>query len=396
MIITTQNILLLGSILLFISIMIGKTGIKLGIPVLLLFLIVGMGFGRDGFGIEFENPVTAQFIGVISLSIILFSGGMDTNITEIKPVIGQGITLATLGVLLTTAFTGGFVYLLASWAFPEAQAPLLGCLLLAAVMSSTDSASVFNILRSKDLNLKHNLRPLLELESGSNDPMAYMLTILLIQIIQSGEFSFGQVLLSFFIQFSVGGIAGYLLGRCAVYTLNHFRILNQSLYQIVLLTFVFFTFSFTEKLQGNGYLAVYIAGLVVGNRRIVYKKNITNFFDSTAWLFQIIMFLTLGLLVNPKDLISISWLGLLIGIFMIIFARPVSVLLCLLPFRKMTFKSRLYVCWVGLRGAVPIIFATYPLIANIPGAHQIHPTFSIDSRNQCHPYCQTFGRIHQK
>ena len=142
--------------------------------------------------------------------------------------------------------------------------------------------------------------------------MAYMLTVLLIQIIQSGEFSVGQVLLSFFIQFSVGGIAGYLLGRCAVYTLNHFRILNQSLYQIVLLTFVFFTFSFTEKLQGNGYLAVYIAGLVVGNRRIVYKKNITNFFDSTAWLFQIIMFLTLGLLVNPKDLISISWLGLLI------------------------------------------------------------------------------------
>ena len=369
MIITTQNILLLGSILLFISIMIGKTGIKLGIPVLLLFLIVGMGFGRDGFGIEFENPVTAQFIGVISLSIILFSGGMDTNITEIKPVIGQGITLATLGVLLTTAFTGGFVYLLASWAFPEAQAPLLGCLLLAAVMSSTDSASVFNILRSKDLNLKHNLRPLLELESGSNDPMAYMLTILLIQIIQSGEFSFGQVLLSFFIQFSVGGIAGYLLGRCAVYTLNHFRILNQSLYQIVLLTFVFFTFSFTEKLQGNGYLAVYIAGLVVGNRRIVYKKNITNFFDSTAWLFQIIMFLTLGLLVNPKDLISISWLGLLIGIFMIIFARPVSVLLCLLPFRKMTFKSRLYVCWVGLRGAVPIIFATSLLIQGTSVTH---------------------------
>ena len=182
MIITTQNILLLGSILLFISIMIGKTGIKLGIPVLLLFLIVGMGFGRDGFGIEFENPVTAQFIGVISLSIILFSGGMDTNITEIKPVIGQGITLATLGVLLTTAFTGGFVYLLASWAFPEAQAPLLGCLLLAAVMSSTDSASVFNILRSKDLNLKHNLRPLLELESGSNDPWAYTLTVIILSL----------------------------------------------------------------------------------------------------------------------------------------------------------------------------------------------------------------------
>ena len=238
MIITTQNILLLGSILLFISIMIGKTGIKLGIPVLLLFLIVGMGFGRDGFGIEFENPVTAQFIGVISLSIILFSGGMDTNITEIKPVIGQGITLATLGVLLTTAFTGGFVYLLASWAFPEAQAPLLGCLLLAAVMSSTDSASVFNILRSKDLNLKHNLRPLLELESGSNDPMAYMLTILLIQIIQSGEFSFGQVLLSFFI----------LQVRLPDYRFHPLRQTLLSFYHFTHLTCIFYELQYMTHL----------------------------------------------------------------------------------------------------------------------------------------------------
>ena len=331
MIITTQNILLLGSILLFISIMIGKTGIKLGIPVLLLFLIVGMGFGRDGFGIEFENPVTAQFIGVISLSIILFSGGMDTNITEIKPVIGQGITLATLGVLLTTAFTGGFVYLLASWAFPEAQAPLLGCLLLAAVMSSTDSASVFNILRSKDLNLKHNLRPLLELESGSNDPMAYMLTILLIQIIQSGEFSFGQVLLSFFIQFSVGGIAGYLLTLCCLYVKpfqNPQPIpLPDCSSDLCIFHFLFYRETSGERLSGGIYCRT-------GRRESpdrIQKKILPNFFDSTAWLFQIIMFLTLGLLVNPKDLISISWLGLLIGIFMIIFARPVSVLLCLLP-----------------------------------------------------------------
>lgn len=371
MLITTQNILLIGSVLLFISIIIGKTGLRLGIPVLLLFLIVGMGFGQDGFGIHFENPATAQFIGVVSLSIILFAGGMDTKISEIKPVLGQGIVLATLGVLLTTFITGGFVYLIAQWIFPESHANLTGCLLLAAVMSSTDSASVFNILRSKNLNLKHNLRPLLELESGSNDPMAYMLTILLIQIIQSGEFSMGNVVLSFTIQFSIGIVAGYLLGRFAVYTLNHIHIQNQSLYQVILLTLVFFTFSITEVLKGNGYLAVYIAGLVVGNRRIVYKKNISNFFDGTAWLFQIIMFLALGLLVNPKELINIGWVGLLIGVFMIIVARPASVLLCLLPFRKMTFASRLYVCWVGLRGAVPIIFATYPLLAGVPGAHQI-------------------------
>ena len=371
MLITTENILLIGSILFFISILIGKTGSRLGLPVLLLFLIIGMVAGKNGVGIEFESPATAQFIGVISLSIILFSGGMDTKIEEIRPVVKQGILLATFGVLLTTLFTGGFIYLIANWTFPGHIVTLTGCMLLAAVMSSTDSASVFNILRSKNLNLKHNLRPLLELESGSNDPMAYMLTIILIQIIQIGEIHTGQILLSFAIQFLVGIFAGYLLGMCAVWILNHIKIDNPSLYQIILLTFVFFTFSFTTTMQGNGYLAVYIAGLVVGNRRIVYKKYIANFFDGLAWLFQIIMFLALGLLVNPRELVDVAWIGLLVGVFMIIIARPISVLLCLLPFRWMTFNSRLFVSWIGLRGAVPIIFATYPLLAGIPEAKQI-------------------------
>lgn len=371
MFITTGNILLIGSILFFISILVSKAGSRLGIPVLLLFLIVGMISGRDGIGIEFENPSAAQFIGVVALSIILFSGGMDTKVGEIKPVMKQGIVLATLGVLLTTCFTGGFVYLVAHWAFPSSGTEFVGCLLLAAVMSSTDSASVFNILRSRNLHLKHNLRPLLELESGSNDPMAYMLTIVLIQIIQTGEMNTGQILLSFGVQFSIGIIAGYLIGRGTVWILNHIKIPNQSLYQVALLSFVFFTFSFTDLLRGNGYLAVYIAGLVVGNHKIIYKRYITNFFNGLAWLFQIIMFLTLGLLVNPMELLDIAWIGLLIGLFMIFFARPVSMLLCLLPFKYMTFKSRLFISWIGLRGAVPIIFATYPLIAGIPDARQI-------------------------
>lgn len=371
MVLTTENILLIGSILFFVSILVGRTGFKYGFPTLLLFLFVGMLFGEDGVGIRFENPSTAQFIGVISLSIILFTGGMDTKITEIRPILPQGIILATLGVLFTTFLTGGFVYLLIHNTFPNATHSFVGSLLLAAVMSSTDSASVFNILRSKHLHLKHNLRPLLELESGSNDPMAYMLTILLIQIMQTGEISWGQIVLSLVIQFSVGIVAGYLLGKLAVYTLNHLQLQNQSLYFVILLTFVFFTFSFTNLLQGNGYLAVYIAGLVVGNKRIVYKKNTTHFFDGLTWIFQIIMFLSLGLLVNPKELLGVSWIGLLIGVFMILIARPLSVFACLLPFPKMTFNSRLYVAWVGLRGAVPIIFATYPLIANIPGARQI-------------------------
>ena len=371
MIFSTENILLLGSILLLVSIIAGKAGYRFGVPVLLFFLIVGMLFGSDGLGIQFNNAKGAQFIGVMALSIILYSGGMDTKISEIRPVIGPGIILSTLGVLITTLLTGVFIYWIWGFFFPSSAFTLMTSLLLAAVMSSTDSASVFAILRSKNLNLKENLRPMLELESGSNDPMAYMLTIIFIQIIQSATLNIPEILLSFFIQFSVGAVAGYILGRFTVYSLNHINVDNHALYPVLLLAFVFLTFSVTGLLQGNGYLAVYIAGLVVGNRKIMYKKNIMTFFDGFAWLFQIIMFLTLGLLVNPHELLSIAIVGLLVGIFMIIVARPVSVFLSLLPFRKITTKARLYISWVGLRGAVPIIFATYPLIAEIEGARQI-------------------------
>lgn len=371
MIVTTGNILLIGSTLLFVSLIIGRTGYKLGIPVLLLFLIVGMIFGSEGVGIQFHNASEAQFIGTLSLCIILFAGGMDTKINDIRPIIPQGVILATLGVLLTTFITGYFIYWLVGFLYPSIATPLAGCLLLAAVMSSTDSASVFNILRSKGLNLKQNMRPLLELESGSNDPMAYMLTILLLQVIQSGDMSWGQILLSFFMQFSIGITVGYILGRVAVYIINHVCLTNNSLYQVILLTFLFFTFSVTDLLNGNGYLAVYLAGLVIGNHHIVYKKNIANFFDGLAWLFQIIMFLSLGLLVNLKDLWGVAHIGLMIGIFLIFIARPLAVFLCLLPFRKMTLAGRIFVSWIGLRGAVPIIFATYPLLANIEGASQI-------------------------
>lgn len=368
---TTGNILLIGSTLLLVSLIVGRTGYKLGIPVLLLFLVVGMIFGSNGIGIQFHNAGEAQFIGTLSLCIILFAGGMDTKIHDIRPVIKPGILLATVGVLATTLITGLFILWITRTLYPNVTTPFAGCLLLAAVMSSTDSASVFNILRSKNLMLKQNLRPLLELESGSNDPMAYMLTILLLQILKSGEMHWGYILLSFFMQFSIGIVAGYLLGRLAVYIINNVCLSNNSLYQVILLTFMFFTFSVTDLLQGNGYLAVYMAGLVVGNRKIVYKKNIANFFDGIAWLFQIIMFLSLGLLVNPKDILPIANLGLLIGLFLIFFARPLAVFLCLLPFRKITVQGRLFVSWIGLKGAVPIIFATYPLLADVPKAGQI-------------------------
>jgi cell volume regulation protein A len=366
-----ESILLIVSLLLFISILAGKAGSRFGVPALLLFLGVGMLVGSDGLGIHFDNPDMAQFIGLMALSIILFSGGMDTKMSEIRPIMAQGVILATLGVLLTTVITGLFIYyIISTFFYNYISLTIPECMLLASVMSSTDSASVFSILRSKGLKLKHNLRPTLELESGSNDPMAYMLTLVFISIVKIGEFDLASSLQLLLMQFSIGLIAGYLLGLLTVYIINRINIDNHSLYPILLFAFVFFIFSFTDMLNGNGYLAVYIAGVVIGNKKIIHKKSISTFFDGFAWLWQIIMFLSLGLLVNPTDLVtpSVAGIGLLTGIFMILASRPASVFICLLPFRKVTFKSRLYISWVGLRGAVPIIFATYPLVEGVQHA----------------------------
>ena len=369
MIFTAENILLIGSILLFVSIVVGKTGYRFGVPALLLFLLVGMLFGSDGLGLQFHNAKIAQFIGMVALSVILFSGGMDTKFKEIRPILSPGIVLSTVGVFLTALFTGLFIWYLSGMSWTNIHFPLITSLLLASTMSSTDSASVFAILRAQKMNLKHNLRPMLELESGSNDPMAYMLTIVLIQFIQSDGMGTGNIIGSFIIQFLVGAAAGYILGKLAILILNKINIDNQSLYPILLLSFVFFTFAITDLLRGNGYLAVYIAGMMVGNHKITFRKEIATFMDGLTWLFQIIMFLMLGLLVNPHEMIEVAVVALLIGVFMIVIGRPLSVFLCLLPFRKITLKSRLFVSWVGLRGAVPIIFATYPVVANVEGSN---------------------------
>ena len=368
---TAGNILLIGSILLFVSVIVGKTGYKFGVPALLLFLIVGMIFGSDGLGLQFHNADEAQFIGMVALSIILFSGGMDTKYSDIRPILSPGIVLSTVGVLLTAMFTGIFIWWISGMSWSNISFPIVTSLLLAATMSSTDSASVFAILRSQNINLRHNLRPMLELESGSNDPMAYMLTVVLIQLVQASNMNCGEIALSFVIQFVVGGAIGYVSGRAAVFMLNKLNIDNQALYPILLLAFVFFTFSITDLIYGNGYLAVYIAGMIVGNSRIKYRKEIVTFMDGLTWLFQIIMFLCLGLLVNPHEMLDIAVVASLIGIFMIFIGRPLSIFLCLLPFKKITSKSRLLVSWVGLRGAVPIIFATYPVVAGIEGADVI-------------------------
>ena len=372
MVFTAENILLIGAILIFCSILISKTGYRFGIPTLLLFLLVGMGFGSDGLGLQFDSASDAQFIGMMALSIILFTGGMDTKLHDIRPVLAQGILLSTVGVLVTTLLTGAFIYFLSSSTSADIALPLLTSLLLAATMSSTDSASVFNLLRSQKMNLKENLRPMLELESGSNDPMAYMLTIALIQVVASGsDLSIGGVAKDLLVQFFFGGVIGFAFGKFSVWLVNKIELSNASLYPILLLSLVFITFTTTDLLKGNGYLAVYIAGVVVGNARLVFRKEVNTFMNGLTWLFQIVMFLSLGLLVNPHEMLDVAWIAVLIALFMILVARPVSVFLCMLPFRGMSHRARWFVSWVGLRGAVPIIFATYPVVAGIPGSQQI-------------------------
>lgn len=366
------------SILIFCSILISKVGYRFGLPSLLLFLVAGMIFGTDGLGLQFNNVGQAQFLGMVALCIILFTGGMETRFKEIKPVLGPGLVLSTLGVILTTVFTGLFIFMLSEWKSFPFSLPLVTCFLLAATMSSTDSASVFNLLSQKKQNLKNNLKPLLELESGSNDPMAYILTIILIQMAATiGDAGSGaagtaaivlQALKTLALQFSIGAASGFLMGYGSVWLLNRINLKNAPLYAILLMSIVFFSFTVTTKLQGNGYLAVYLAGIVIGNHRLVNRKDIFAFFDGLTWLMQVVMFITLGLLVNPHEMMKVAPAALLIGIFMIIVARPLSVFLSLIPFRKISFASKSFISWVGLRGAVPIIFATYPVVEGTPGS----------------------------
>lgn len=369
---TAENILLIGSILLFISILTSKTTFRLGIPTLLLFLTIGMLAGSDGpGGIYFNDPDTAQLLGVVALTFILFSGGLDTKWQSVRPILKNGIVLSTVGVLLTAILVGLFVTWVLNFSLYEG-------LLVGGIVSSTDAAAVFSILRSKGFGLKGNLRPLLELESGSNDPMAYFLTTSMIYLIQEPDASIAELAPRFFVDMLVGVSLGYLLGRVMVWIVNKIQLDVEGLYPVLVLSLVFFTFSFTESLGGNGFMAVYLSGLVLGNSNFIHKKSLMRFYDGQAWLMQIVMFLTLGLLVYPREIVPIFGEGLLIAGFLILVARPAAVFISLIRARDMNFRKKLLVSWVGLRGAAPIVFATYPLLANVDYAHTIfHLVFFI-------------------
>jgi cell volume regulation protein A len=377
----SEHLLLLCSVLIFAAVLVTKVGSRYGVPSLLLFLLLGMVAGEDVLGVRFDDFKLAESIGHFAMTIILFTAGLETSIHETRPVLRQGMLLSTVGVLLTVLFTGLFIWLVFGTIL---SAPLFGCFLLAAVMGSTDSASVFSVLRGKKLHLRENLGPMLELESGSNDPMAYMLTIILIQLVTDSRSaaSAGTLLINsiglLFLQIVVGVAVGFGVGFAARWLLGRLRLAGSALYSILILSVGFFANGIASLLMGNGLLALYIAAIIIGNRTdLPHRKEILNFFDGMTWLMQLVMFLMLGLLARPSRMLPMLLPAILIGLFMMFVARPASVFLCLMPFRDQSVRAKTFASWVGLKGAGPILFAVCPVIAGLEGANDMFNTVFI-------------------
>jgi len=377
-----EYVLLGASILLLASIASSKIASRLGIPALLLFLVVGMLAGSEGVGgLYFSDALFAQSLGVVALVFILFAGGLDTHWTSVRPVLAMGLSLATVGVLISATLVGIFAVLVLGFT-------LLEGLLLGAIVSSTDAAAVFAVLRSRGIKLKDGLAPLVELESGSNDPMAVFLTVGLTELVahseeisasfsNAGPDGVGAVALSllglapeFLIEMGVGSVMGLLLGRLIVIIVNRIRLDYEGLYPVLTTSLMLLVYGGTAFFHGNGFLAVYIAGLVVGNSDFVHKRSLTRFHDGFAWLMQVAMFLVLGLLVFPSQIVPVVGSGLVVALFVMILARPISVFAAL-AFSRLGWREKTFISWVGLRGAVPIILATFPLLSGIQQAGTI-------------------------
>lgn len=358
-----NEILLIAAILLMSAIIFNKIGGKFGVPSLVIFIFVGILAGSDGIlGIHFEDYTFSQFVGIIAISYILFMGGLSVNINELKPVVTEGVVLATVGVFLTGIITGLCSYHLL-------HLPFLECMLLGAIVSSTDAAAVFGVLRSKSISLKNSLKPLLEFESGSNDPMAVFLTLGVIGLIV-GTLNPLSLALDFFKQMFLGIILGFLFAKATAWIINKIKLEYDSLYVVITLACVLFTYSFISIVGGNGFIGVYVCGLTLAAIKFVNKKTLIKFHDAVAWLMQIVMFLILGLLVNFKDGFAYTKEAFLIALVLTFIARPIAVFLTTIPFKR-SMNEKMMISWVGLRGAAPIVLATFPLTANIPHAMEI-------------------------
>ncbi len=356
-----EGIIVVISTLILLSVFASKISDKFGVPALLLFIFIGMLAGTEGLGrINFNDLWFAKSVGIVALIFIIFYGGIDTTWKETKQVLPMGIVLSTFGVLFTAIIVSVFTMLILGFSFNEG-------LLLGAIIASTDAAAVFSILRSKKVNLKEPLKPLLELESGSNDPMAVFLTIGMIKVLMNPGVTLSDLFPMFLMEMGIGALAGYLLGRVSIFVVNKLHLPYSGLYPVLSVALIMFTFGVTSLMGGNGFLAVYAVGLLMGKESFIRKKTIIRFHEGLAWLVQIMMFVTLGLLVLPSQILPVIGAGILTAVVLMFVARPISVFMCLLPFR-LKLKKKAMVAWVGLRGAVPIILAIFPLIAGVPKA----------------------------
>ncbi|HOJ21464.1 MAG TPA: potassium/proton antiporter [Armatimonadota bacterium] len=358
---TVEYILVGVGGLLLLSVVASKGSSILGVPALLIFLMIGMLAGCEGpGGIAFDDARLSQGLGVVALIFILFAGGLSTEWRRVHTVLWPSFLLATLGVLITAVLLGGFA--VAFLGLTPIEAFTLG-----AIVSSTDAAAVFAVMRSRNVHLKEHLETLLEFESGSNDPMAVLLTVSMIRLLTAPDTS-PLGLVPFFVQQMIlGSLLGYLSGRAIVWIINRINLEYDGLYPVLSTTLILLVYALTSLTGGSGILAVYIAGLVMGNSTFLHKNSLTSFHDGLAWLMQIVMFLTLGLLVYPSRLLPLAGIALGASLFLMFVARPVAVFLSLIPF-KFPRSEKMMISWVGLRGAVPIILATYPLLANFPNA----------------------------
>ena len=359
-----EHILVAASVLLLLSVLASKASAKLGVPALLLFLVLGMLAGSDGpGGIYFDNARLAQSLGVVALALILFSGGLDTEWSSVRAVLWRGLALSTLGVFVTTLLVGVFAKMVLGLS-------LLEGLLLGAIVSSTDAAAVFSVLRARRAGLKRHVARLLELESGSNDPTAVFLTTGIIGMMTRAEAGPLSLVPVFIQQMALGAALGYGLGKLIILIINHLRLEYEGLYPVLTLSLILLTYAATASLGGNGFLAVYIAGLVMGKEDFIHKRSVMRFHDGLAWLMQITMFLTLGLLVFPSHLLPVAGLALLVALFLMLVARPISVFIAL-ALSPLKLNEKIMISWVGLRGAVPIVLATFPLLAGLPKAEML-------------------------
>ncbi|ORE87100.1 potassium/proton antiporter [Oceanococcus atlanticus] len=358
---TIDRIILLAAVLILLGIASSKASARLGLPVLVLFLLVGMLAGEDGIGrIAFDNPVAAHALGTLALAMILFDGGLRTPLASIQRVWKPSALLATVGVVVTAGVTG----LTAAWIL---DLPLLEGLLLGAIVGSTDAAAVFSLLRNAGVHIKSRLKSMLEIESASNDPMAIFLTVGLLEVLINDAPLGAGLLHLFILQMGIGAAVGLAVGWSALRMINGIKLDASGLYPVLVAACGLFSFGLAANLGGSGFLAIFLSGVVIGNSRFVFQRGTFLFHDGVAWLSQIVMFVMLGLLVNPSALVEVWLQGLIIALVLILLARPLAVLLLLAPLGY-NWREMSLVSWVGLRGSVPIILAIFPLIFGLPGA----------------------------